>query len=375
MTAVLRVMLDQLVAPTDNDLKVASGELVRALIAHAPQGCEVEGIAPAAGGDGIAALSIPGMAGVRRTSLPRRELAGALQLGVATGIGGGMIHAPSLFAPLVKHDRVHNNDQTSVTVWDLRPWDAPDELSRSSVAWHKAMLKRAVKHADAVVVPTHAMARRLGEIARLGDRIRVISGAAPEGFRVPTDEIGRRRELDLPEGYVVLAGTSAESDALAAGFGAVARSGHDVPVVVVDAGEGEEPAIAEIAAAAGVPARLVHVRGALADADRGAVFGAAVAYVAPSMRAVFPWRTVEAMALGVPVIAADSDVLREVVVDGGTLVPTSGVDAADALGAALADALGSTSAAERLAVMAADRGRVFSWLEAADKIWALHAEL
>ena len=46
-----------------------------------------------------------------------------------------------------------------------------------------------------------------------------------------------------------------------------------------------------------------------------------------------------------------------------------------ALGAALADALGSTSAAERLAVMAADRGRVFSWLEAADKIWALHAEL
>ena len=62
MTAVLRVMLDQLVAPTDNDLKVASGELVRALIAHAPQGCEVEGIAPAAGGDGVAALSIPGMA-------------------------------------------------------------------------------------------------------------------------------------------------------------------------------------------------------------------------------------------------------------------------------------------------------------------------
>tara|TARA_B100000408_G_scaffold14527_1_gene10013 strand:- start:1393 stop:2520 length:1128 start_codon:yes stop_codon:yes gene_type:complete len=375
VTAVLRVMLDQLVAPTDNDLKVASGELVRALIAHAPQGCEVEGIAPAAGGDGVAALSIPGMAGVRRTSLPRRELAGALQLGVATGIGGGMIHAPSLFAPLVKHDRVHNNDQTSVTVWDLRPWDAPDELSRSSVAWHKAMLKRAVKHADAVVVPTHAMARRLGEIARLGDRIRVISGAAPEGFRVPTDEIGRRRELDLPEGYVVLAGTSAESDALAAGFGAVARSGHDVPVVVVDAGEGEEPAIAEIAAAAGVPARLVHVRGALADADRGAVFGAAVAYVAPSTRAVFPWRTVEAMALGVPVIAADSDVVREVVVDGGTLVSASDADAADALGAALADALGSTTAAERLAVMAADRGRVFSWLEAADKIWALHAEL
>lgn len=375
MTAVLRVMLDQLVSPTDHDLQTATRELIRALIAHAPQGCEVEGIAPAAGGDGAAALSIPGMAGVRRTALARRELAGALQLGVATGIGGGMIHAPSLFAPLVKHDRVHENDQTTVTIWDLRPWDAPDELPRSSAGWHKAMLKRAVKHADAVVVPTHAMARRLGEISpKLSDRIRVISGAAPEGFRVPTDEIGRRRDLGLPEGYVVLSGTAAPSDALTVGFGAVARSGHEVPVVVIDAGDGEEPAIAELAAAAGVPERLVHVRGALDDADRGAVFGAAVAFVSPSARAAFPWRTVEAMTVGVPVVASASDVLREVVVDGGTLVAT-GEDAAGALGEAVADALGSTAAAERLAVMAADRGRVFSWLEAADKIWALHAEL
>ncbi|MDZ8171040.1 glycosyltransferase [Microbacterium xanthum] len=375
MTAVLRVMLDQLVSPTDHDLQTATRELTRALIAHAPQGCEVEGIAPAAGGDGAAALSIPGMAGVRRTALARRELAGALQLGVATGIGGGMIHAPSLFAPLVKHDRVHENDQTTVTIWDLRPWDAPDELPRSSAGWHKAMLKRAVKHADAVVVPTHAMARRLGEISpKLSDRIRVISGAAPEGFRVPTDEIGRRRDLGLPEGYVVLSGTAAPSDALTAGFGAVARSGHEVPVVVIDAGDGEEPAIAELAAAAGVPERLVHVRGALDDADRGAVFGAAVAFVSPSARAAFPWRTVEAMTVGVPVVASASDVLREVVVDGGTLVAT-GEDASGALGEAVADALGSTAAAERLAVMAADRGRVFSWLEAADKIWALHAEL
>ena len=64
-----------------------------------------------------------------------------------------MIHSPSLFAPLVRHDRVHDNDQTVVTVWDLRPWEAADELPRATVAWHRAMLKRAVKFADAVVVP------------------------------------------------------------------------------------------------------------------------------------------------------------------------------------------------------------------------------
>jgi hypothetical protein len=30
-----------------------------------------------------------------------------------------MIHSPTSLAPLVKHDRVHDNDQTVVTMWDL----------------------------------------------------------------------------------------------------------------------------------------------------------------------------------------------------------------------------------------------------------------
>ncbi len=204
MTATLRVMLDQLVAPTEPDLAEASRELARALVIGAPAGCEVEGIAPA-GGDGDLS-AVAGLAGVRRTALARRELAGALQLGVGTGIGGGMIHSPSLFAPLVRHDRVHDNDQTVVTVWDLRPWEAADELPRTTVAWHRAMLKRAVKYADAVVAPTHSIAARLADLAPLGDRIRVIAGAAPLGFAVPSDEVGRRRALDLPEGFLLLSG-------------------------------------------------------------------------------------------------------------------------------------------------------------------------
>ena len=49
MTATLRVMLDQLVAPTEPDLAEATRELARALVIGAPAGCEVEGIAPAGG--------------------------------------------------------------------------------------------------------------------------------------------------------------------------------------------------------------------------------------------------------------------------------------------------------------------------------------
>ena len=79
MTATLRVMLDQLVAPTDPDLADASRELTRGLIAGAPAGCEVEGIAPGRPAD--RPVEIAGLAGVRRTALARRELAAALQLG------------------------------------------------------------------------------------------------------------------------------------------------------------------------------------------------------------------------------------------------------------------------------------------------------
>lgn len=371
MTTTLRIMLDQLVAPTDPDLTMASRELARALVLDAPQGCVVEGVVPSAPDDRIAGLAVAGLVGVHRAALPRRELAAALQLGIASGLGAGMIHSPTLFAPLVRHDRVHDHDQTVVTVWDLLPWEAPGELPRSVVAWHKAMLKRAVKHADAIVVPTHEIAVRLAEVAKVGDRVRVIAGASPATFAVPADEVGRRRTLGLPEGFILLSGRAAATDALALGLAGVGASGIELPVVVIDAGDGEEPVIADLAAAGGIPSNRIHVRGSLEVDDRAAVLGAALAFVAPSERTTFPWRVVDALTLGVPVIAAESPVHAEVIVDGGLIVEPQ----KDAVADALHGALGSTDAADRLAVLAGDRGRAFSWSAAADKVWQLHADL
>ena len=238
------------------------------------------------------------------------------------------------------------------------------------------MLKRAVKYADAVVAPTHAIAARLADIAPLGDRLRVIAGAAPIGFAVPTDDVGRRRALDLPEGFLLLSGGPVRSDGLDAGLAAIGAAGLDLPIVVIDTQEGDEPAIADLASAAGIPERSVHVRGPLAVQDRAAVLGAALAFIAPSTRAAFPWRVIDALTLGVPVIAAESAVHREVIVDGGEIV--SAADPAglvEGMADAVKQALASTAAADRLAVLAGDRGRAFSWHEAAERVWQLHAEL
>lgn len=367
MTATIRVVLDQLVAPTDADLAVASLETARALVRTAPKDCAVEAVVPA--GEERVVTIVPGVTRVRQSALPRRELVAAWQLGVAPSLGGGMLHAPTLAAPLVRHDRVNTGDQTVVTLWDLAPWEHPGELARTAVAWHRGMLRRAARYADAVVVPSFAMAARLEEIVKLGERIRVVAGAAPDGYRAPNDAHARVRDLALPDRFVVVCGTLAPSSGLATALDAVSASvDDDRHLVVIGPAEGDEPAVADLAAAAGIPERHVHVRPGLDAADRAALLDAAELLVDAGGSTAWPWRRVEALALGVPVVALDTDLNREVLADGGVLAP------ADELAAAVAGAL-AADRRDRLRVLSADRGRAFSWDGAAEQIWALHAML
>ena len=70
-------------------------------------------------------------------------------------------------------------------------------------------------------------------------------------------------------------------------------------------------------------------------------------------RNAWPWRAVEAMALGIPLVAVDSPVHREVIYDGGLFVPEGD------LGDALRTTLGAGR--ERLRVLGQDRSRAFTW--------------
>ena len=357
MGAQLRVVLDQIAQVVDADQAAAAIDLTVGLIATAPSGCTVEAIVPAGG-----TAHLAGLAGTRVLPLARRELVASWQLGIVPGVGGGLIHAPTLMAPLVKHDRLHNDDQVAATVWDLRAWEAPELLPKGAVAWQRGMLRRAARHADVVVVPAHAMAERIRSFAKLGDRVRVIAGAAPDGFASPADVTERSAALMPPERYVVLTG-SAKS--LEHGFRAAAAA--DVDAVVLDAAEGAEPQLAEIASAVGLPERRARIRGRLDAERRAALLAGATAFVATSDLSVWPWRAMEAMSLSVPLLAVDSGVHRDVIAEGGALV-----DAAE-LPDALMDAV--SAGTKRLGVLAGDRARAFSWASSAERVWSLHADL
>ncbi|WP_292726432.1 glycosyl transferase [Microbacterium sp. UBA837] len=361
MTTTLRVVLDQLVAPTDPDLAMASRELTCALIAAAPRGCEVAGVVPAAGEDALAEVrALEGLAGVESSPIPRRELSTALSLGLPSGLGGGMLHSPTLFAPLVRHDRVHNHEQTVVTIWDLTPWTHPERVSKASVAWHRAMLKRAEKHADAVVVPLHAMADELAARTKLRGRIRVIAGAAPEGFAEPRDAVGRRRTLGVPEGAVVVDAAGLSAAELGELVAALGREVPDAPVVVLDAPSDAEAVLGSVV-----------FLSALDAADRAAALASASVVLAPRITPTYGWRTLDALVLGIPVLNAASAANRELIGDGGVVVEGG----ADALATSLAALLAVDADHTRAATLAADRGRGFSWREAGDRVWQLHADL
>ncbi len=368
MTVSLRVVLDQVVSPTSPDLAAASRHLLTALAETAPSGCEVSGIMPgvrAAEARDDAAFAE--LASIWRAPVGRRELAAAWRVGTGLGAAGGMVHSPTLMAPLVRHDRAHDHDQTVVTLWSLEPWTAPERLDRGDAAWQRAMLKRAVRFADAVVVPTHAMAAELAEIAPLGARIRVIAGAPSSGVRRAVDATAAPRGLTLPERYVVLAGPARD---LTAAFRAVAGMGIDV---VVLADEDDDPA--QILAAArgeGVSEDRLLAPHLPEASERAEVLANALVVVAPSEAPTFPWRALEALAAGAPLVAAHTAQNEELFADGAQLVNPADHDD---LGEAVRSIIEDEALTARLKILSSDRARAFSWRDAAERVWQLHAEL
>lgn len=379
----LRVVVDELIGDAPGGARRYAEELTRQIIATAPPGCEVEGIVsnvPQETFDDVASR-LPGLARLTKLPLARRELTMAWQSGLAMPGAGGMIHAPSLFAPLRRHDRLNDGEQIAVTIHDVLPWTFPESLSSTSVLWQKAMVKRARKHADAIVVPTHAVANQLSEVVDLGDRVRVIGGAPATTLRLPSDADERAHRLGLPERYALTLGSIMPRKGLTPLIRAIARpEAQSIPLLIAGPDRFGDGSATGVAAAAGLPEDRVRALGHLDDPDLAVVLDRATLFVYPSLAEGFGLPIVEAFKFGAPVIHSDDPALVEVAAGASLIVerPETAADTdgyAERLAAAIGRVLSDDALRTRLGVLAADRARAFSWRDSAERVWQLHADL
>ena len=364
----LRVVIDGILDPTSRGVARYTEELARALILVAPRGTEVEGIVSASTEPEYADLHdrLPGLTRLYKTALSRRELVRAWQHGFTTSPGGGMIHAPSLLAPLRRHDRLNAaGEQVVVTIHDLIPWTAPDTLDGRPASWYRSMAKRAQKYADGVVVPTHALADELAEHVDFGDRVRVIPPAISPNVREPADADERAARLGLPQRYLLTLASLNPRKGLAELLEAI--RGLDIALLVVGEPGWRDASVPE--------SDSIVSLGVLDDSDYLTVLARALAFVEPALISGPGAPILEAMHLGTPVIAADLPQSVELAADGALFVPRSPEGYVDALRAAIESLLSDDRARERLTILGQDRARSFTWAGAADKVWQLHADL
>ncbi|CAN5126039.1 glycosyltransferase family 1 protein [soil metagenome] len=378
--ATLRVIVDQIVAPVPGGIGRYTEELTRELIQTAPRDCYVEGIVSAQPPEKLAELKtrLPGLSEITRTRLPRRELSAAWQRGLLTGQSSGMVHAPSLMAPIAKHDQLHQpGDQIAVTIHDVVPWTHPETLTPHGVAWHKAMAKRARKYADAIVVPTHSVAQELARFVNFGDRVRVIGGAVSSSLKVPDDADARAAALGLPPSYVLAVGTLEPRKGLASLIRALARpDAPDLPLVIAGPKGWGDLEVQAVAAEAGLAPERVHILGFVSDEDLALVISRATVFVYPSRAEGFGLPIIEALHFGTPVIHTDVPALLEVADDASIVVPRDDPEGLpERLAQAMTQLVTHDELAARLRIAGFDRARAFSWRDSAEKVWQLHADL
>jgi glycosyltransferase involved in cell wall biosynthesis len=237
------------------------------------------------------------------------------------------------------------------------------------------MLKRAHKYADAVVVPTHAVAEQLVDILDFGDRVRVIGGAASSKLVRPIDAAERAARLGLPDRYVLTVGRLDPRRGIDHLLRALSEpGGPEMPLVLVGNEDADE--VAAVASAAGLPDGRVLSLGFVSDADYAVVLERASVFVLPSIEEGFGLPLIEAFTFGTPVVHSDVPALTEIAADAGIVVPRADLEQYPArLAQAITAVVRDPALAERLRFQGLDRSKAFSWRGSAEKVWQLHADL
>jgi glycosyltransferase involved in cell wall biosynthesis len=242
------------------------------------------------------------------------------------GRGARAILCPANLAPLASRHNV-------VVVHDVAPLREPAWYSSLYVRWQRIVLPRIAQHAALVLTPSAFSRDEVVELLGVAtDRVAVVPGGVDDRFTPAADMGPARAACGLADRPYVLTVASRTARKNLGVLDLAARRLAARGVDLVAAG-GDRPQFRNEQDTTGVRP-LGHVDDALLPG----LYAGAAAFVLPSLYEGFGLTALEALAAGVPVVAADRGALPEVCGRAAQLVdPTDAEAIADALERALDD--------------------------------------
>jgi glycosyltransferase involved in cell wall biosynthesis len=258
------------------------------------------------------------------------------------------IYCPANAAPFLSRRVV-------LVIHDLAALRHPEWYSAQFATYHRYALPRLARRARRLITPSEFSRRELADGLGVDPgRVAVVPGGVDERFSPSADPEAARRAYGLKKPYVLLVGTRIARKNLGA-LAEARRRLSGLGVELVSAGSGRHWSRHD-------DAPPVRALGYVADDQLPGLYAGATALAMPSLYEGFGLPVLEAMASGVPVVAANRAALPETC--GGAAVLVEPEDP-DGLADALARVVSDDHLRGRLVEAGRERASRFTWDRAA----------
>ena len=246
-----------------------------------------------------------------------------------------------------------------VTVHDLVPIRFPETTTRWSRLYGQLTFRRILSAADRIIAPSQNTADDLATLAGVpADKIRVVPNGVDEIFFTQGSD-----KAPVAKPYVLFVGTPEPRKNLERLISAItllrSRGMRERLMIVGTGGWGARAPVAD----------TVEYLGGVTDEELLTLYAHASCLALPSLHEGFGLTALEAMAVGTPVVAANSGALPEVTGGAAVLVdPLNPAAIADGISQAIADR-------DSLVMRGRVRAREFSWKRTASLTAEVYREL
>jgi glycosyltransferase involved in cell wall biosynthesis len=259
-----------------------------------------------------------------------------------------------------------------VTVHDLTAVHFP-ELCTADTLRYPSLIRRAVAAGAWVQTPSAFVAREVVEHFEIvQDRVRAIAHGVPGAAELATGDAAFGRRLAGAKRFVLALGAIEPRKGLPQlirAFDLVADADHEINLVIAGPDAWGSEALTT-AIEQSPNRRRIRRLGYIGAEEKAALLAAATVFAYPSLYEGFGLPPLEAMTVGVPVVATMAGALPEILGDAAVLVPPGDITA---LAGGLADLLQDEGGRAARVEEGRRRASAYSWERCADEMIELYA--